>query len=319
MAISKVCSEFTTFWKLFPDGLNDSKEYKINPGSFKKYCPDGNCNNDIDKINAGCLRLIYDFFIKSGFSADPDTLKSDTVCIIIWLGYILSLKSHEGIKTINDFYSSHIKDNAEYSKHKIGDKKYTDYKKIIEETKEYMDINININDMSKFYELLKLLCNMYTSYDNNNSSQASEHAEKFANGYTELFDNDNNNEGNSFNKILNVLSNYYNNMGKGTRFNNTSINRPSLPTEKTPKKDNTEGTKVTKATGSSSEPDRSNIATTPQISNITLSESSLVNKLVIVLPILAAIPIFLGIAYKYSLFGFRKRSKKQHLREKLKK
>ncbi|CXH20923.1 Plasmodium variant antigen protein Cir/Yir/Bir, putative [Plasmodium berghei] len=38
--------------------------------------------------------------------------------------------------------------------------------------------------------------------------------------------------------------------------------------------------------------------------------SALVNKLIIVLSILVAIPICLGISYKYSLFGFRKKCKK---------
>ncbi|WBY54578.1 PIR protein [Plasmodium yoelii yoelii] len=316
MSISKVCSEFTTFWKFFPDKLKESK-YEFKSTFFKDYCPEQKCNNDIEKINAGCLRLIHDFFIKSGFSAGQHVLKNDSICIIIWLGYILSLKSHEGIKTINDFYSSHIQDNAEYSKHKIDHDTYTDYKKIIDNIKEYM--NISINDMSKFYELLKLLCNMHTAYNNKDSSQISEHAKAFADEYQKLFDDDNNNVGNSYNKILLVLSNYYNNIETGTRFNNTSITRPKLPTEKTPKKDNSEGHEVTKVTEQPSETGKLGITTATPSSDITVSNSSLVNKLVIVLPILAAIPFFLGIAYKYSLFGFRKRSKKQHLREKLKK
>ncbi|ETB63464.1 hypothetical protein YYC_00219 [Plasmodium yoelii 17X] len=315
MSISKVCSEFTTFWKFFPDKLKESK-YEFKSTFFNDYCHN-NCESDIDKINAGCLRLIYDFFIKSGFSSGQYVIKYDSVCILIWLGYILSLKSHEGIKTINDFYSSHIKDNAEYSKHKIHHESYNNYKKIIDETKEYMDIDIK--DMPKFYESLKLLCNMYTAYAAGKSTDVSQYANNFVDEYQKLFDDDNNDEGNSYNKILNVLSIYYNNMGKGNSFNKMSIDRPSLPTQKTLKKDNSEGTRVTKETEQPSESDKLDTETRIQSSDITLSESSLVNKLVIVLPILAAIPIFLGIAYKYSLFGFRKRSKKQHLREKLKK
>ncbi|ETB63461.1 hypothetical protein, variant 1 [Plasmodium yoelii 17X] len=278
MSISKVCGEFTTFWKFFPDELKGSE---------------------------------YDF--KTG----QHVIKYDSVCILIWLSYILSLKSHDGIKTINNFYSSHIENNTEYSKHKINDQKYTDYKKIIDETKEYMDINIS--NMPKFYKLLKLLCSMNTAYTTGKSNDFSEDAKKFADEYKELLDSDNNNNGNSYNKILLVLSNYYNNIETGTRFNNTSITRPKLPTEKTPKKDNSEGHEVTKVTEQPSETGKLGITTATPSSDITVSDSSLVNKLVIVLPILAAIPIFLGIAYKYSLFGFRKRSKKQHLREKLKK
>ncbi|WBY54577.1 PIR protein [Plasmodium yoelii yoelii] len=315
MSISKVCGDFATFWKFFPDELKESK-YDFKSTFFKDYCPNKNCNNDIEKINAGCLWLIYEFFVKLGFSAGQDVLKYDSVCIIIWLGYILSLKSQDGINKLSDYYSKHIKDNVEYSNHKIVDDKYDNYKKIIDETKEYMNIDINI--MPKFYKLLKLLCNMYTAYNNQNSSQVSEYAKTFADGYTELFDDDNNDEGNSYNKILNVLSIYYNNLVKGNKFNTTSVDRPSLPTQKTPKKDNP-GPKVTKATDISSETDNSDIATATPSSDITLSDSSLVNKLVIVLPILAAISIFWGISYKYSLFRFRKRSQKQKLREKLKK
>ncbi|CDU15978.1 PIR protein [Plasmodium yoelii] len=316
MSISK-CGDFGTFWKFFPDELKDSGEYDFKNSLFKKYCPKGSCNNDIDKINAGCLWLIYELFVKLGFSAGQHVLKYDSVCIIIWLGYIISLKPQDGINKLSDYYSKHIKDNAEYSKHEIGNEKYNNYKNIIDEIQEYMDIDIN--DMPKFYKLLKLLCNMNTAYTEGKSTEVLQHANDFVDEYGKLLNDDNNIKDSSYNKILNVLSIYYDKFGKGTRFNNTPITRPSLPTQKTPKKDIVGDPKVTKATEISSEQDKSDIATTTPSSNMTLSESSLVNKLVIVLPILAAIPIFLGISYKYSLFGFRKRSKKQHLREKLKK
>ncbi|EAA19624.1 putative yir1 protein, partial [Plasmodium yoelii yoelii] len=56
---------------------------------------------------------------------------------------------------------------------------------------------------------------------------------------------------------------------------------------------------------------------TGHISEVT-SSSSIVSKLIPVVSIFAAISIFLGISYKYSLFGFRKRVQK-HLRKILKK
>ncbi|ETB57368.1 hypothetical protein YYC_04794 [Plasmodium yoelii 17X] len=43
------------------------------------------------------------------------------------------------------------------------------------------------------------------------------------------------------------------------------------------------------------------------------------NTLISIAIIFVAASILLGVSYKYSLFGFRKRSQKQHLREKLKK
>ncbi|ETB63466.1 hypothetical protein YYC_00221 [Plasmodium yoelii 17X] len=300
---SSLCGDFTTFRKFFRDELKDSGEYDFNSRTFKKYCPKESCNNDIEKINAGCLWLIYEFFVRLGFSAGQHVLKYDSVCIIIWLGYIISLKSQDGINKLSDYYSKHIKDNVEYSKHEIGDDKYKNYKNIIDEIQEYMNIDISI--MPEFYKLLKLLCNMYTAYEASKSTEVLQHANDFVDKYKKLLDDDNNNEGNSFNKILNVLSIYYNNLVKGNRFNKLSIDRPSLPIEKTPKKDNPEGTRVTEATEISSEQGKSDIATATPSSDITLSESSLVNKLVIVLPILAAIPIFLGIAYKVNNKKFK--------------
>ncbi|ETB57993.1 hypothetical protein YYC_04769 [Plasmodium yoelii 17X] len=317
MAISKMCGKFDTFWKFFRDELKESKEYDFKNTFFNEYCHNNNCESDVNKINAGCLRLFNDMFSDYGSSFDSNTYKDEIVCIMIWLGYILSLKSHDRINTLNDFYSNHIQNNEEYSKHKINDQKYNNYKQIIDETKEYMDININ--DMSKLYELLKLLCKMNTGYASKNSSQISEHADKFFNKYKELFNDDNNIDNSTYSKVLLVLSNYYNNIEIGRHYNDISIKRPSLPTKKISKNVNVGDSKEIKTTESSNETGKSDIEMTTMSSNITLLGSSLINKLVIVLSIFGAIAILLGISYKYSLFGFRKRSQKQHLRENLKK
>ncbi|SCL81644.1 Plasmodium variant antigen protein Cir/Yir/Bir, putative, partial [Plasmodium berghei] len=60
------------------------------------------------------------------------------------------------------------------------------------------------------------------------------------------------------------------------------------------------------------------IKTSSQTSEVTSSSSSIGNKLFTVLSIFGAIAFFLGISYKYSLFGRRKRAQKQYLREKIK-
>ncbi|CXH20170.1 BIR protein [Plasmodium berghei] len=308
MAINKVCNKFETMWKLFPDELKDSEEYNFNSGLFKKYCPSENCNNDIDKINAGCLRLFNDVFGDNGYLFDSNTYKDQAACIMIWLGYKLSLKTFESITTLKDFYSKHIENNTKYTENTINEQIHKSYKEVIDAIKEYMDINIS--HMSKFYKLLKLLCDMDTSYNNENSSQALEHAKAFADEYQKLLNDDNNIDNSSYNKVLLVLSNYYNNFEKGRSYNGTSINLSPLPSEKTPKTVDIEGTNETKTDESSSEEGQSIHVTTNQSSNITLSGSALVNKLIIVLSILVAIPICLGISYKYSLFGFRKKCKK---------
>ncbi|EUD72211.1 hypothetical protein YYG_02912 [Plasmodium vinckei petteri] len=60
-----------------------------------------------------------------------------------------------------------------------------------------------------------------------------------------------------------------------------------------------------------------NIPTLPKIK--APPSLSIVSKLIPVSLIFAAMPIFLGIAYKYSLFEFDNRLQRQYLREKLKK
>ncbi|ETB59951.1 hypothetical protein YYC_03301 [Plasmodium yoelii 17X] len=313
----RLCNNFDTLWKIFPDELNNSGNYNFPNGLFKKYCSSEKCEGDVNIVNAGCLWLFNEFFGKTGTSSYHDVYKDVTMCIMIWLSYKLSLKTFNNITTLKDFYSNYIENNKEYTKDKLNDETYSSYKEIIDEIKEYM--NIDIINISKFYKLLKLLCDMNTSYKNNNSSKISEDGNKFVDEYQKLFDDDNNNGDNSYNKVLLVLSNWYNNFGKGTRYNNTSINLTPLPTKKTPKKDNVESSKETKTTESSNEAGKSDIATITLSQNTTLSGSSLVNKIISVLSIFGAIAIFFGISYKYSLFGFRKRAQKQNLREKLKK
>ncbi|ETB56077.1 hypothetical protein YYC_05886 [Plasmodium yoelii 17X] len=315
LGISYKCGDFATFWKFFPDDFKDSVNYNFNNRAFKKYCPNDNCDSDIDKINAGCLWLINAFFSTSDFSVDNNTLKDDAVCILIWLGYILSLIPLDKINTLHDFYSKHIQNNEKYTDNFNNQKKC--YKDVMDGIKGYM--NINISHISKFYELLKLLCNMNNDAKKSSSNDILKHANKFVDEYGKLLNDNNNNDGSSYNKVLLVLSKYYVNFGKGTDFYNKTKDFLPLPTEKKTQKVDVEDSNTTKITESLSETDQSNIVTTTFSSNTTLSGSSLVNKLIPVLSTLFVIAFFLGISYKYSLFGFRNRSQKQHLREKLKK
>ncbi|ETB61211.1 hypothetical protein YYC_01150 [Plasmodium yoelii 17X] len=324
------CGDFNTFWKFFPDGLKNSVDYNFSTGTFKKYCPSSICDGDIDKINAGCLWLINNIFSTSSFSVDNNTLKDDASCIMIWLGYILSLKTFDKINTLNDFYSNHIEKNTMYTENKINYQQAY-IKEVMEGIKEYMDINIS--HMSKFYELLKLLCSMNSDIKKSSNNDILQHANKFVDEYGKLLNDNENIDGSSYNKLLLVLSRYYINFGKGSEYRSKTTDFPSLPTKKTTGNGEVSDTKVTKTaesgvisdpkvTGtieSSSGTEQSNIVTIIPISNTELSGSSLVNKIILFLSIFGAIAILGGISYKYSLFGFRKRSQKQHLRKKLKK
>ncbi|EAA20003.1 hypothetical protein YYC_00241 [Plasmodium yoelii 17X] len=295
MSINKVCDQFDTFWRFFPDELNDSGNYKIQSGTFKKYCHNSNCDADADIVNAGSLWLFNAFFDKYGISNYGNSYKDVAVYIMIWLSYRLSLKPLDQISTLNDFFSKHIKNNTKYTDHKFNDSDYDSYK-IIDEIKEYM--NIDINNMSKFYELLKLLCDMNTAYTKSKSNNFSEDAKKFVDKYQERLDDDNNTDGSTYSKVLLVLSKCYEEFGNYTVLNSTPKDRPSLPTKRTAKDGSILGSKGIKTIESSSEAEQSiHITPTPSF-NTTLSGSTLASKLIPILLIFAAIPIFLGIAYK---------------------
>ncbi|SCL86138.1 Plasmodium variant antigen protein Cir/Yir/Bir, putative, partial [Plasmodium berghei] len=120
--------------------------------------------------------------------------------------------------------------------------------------------------------------------------------------YTEL-NNKYNSEGAPHSQILSALSIDYNNLKK------ERDNIPSLPEKKTTQ-DNVQSSK------DNSEQISGQFS--GQFSEDTSSSSSIGNKLFTVLSIFGAIAFLLGISYKYSLFGFRKRAQKQHLREKIK-
>ncbi|SCL98068.1 Plasmodium variant antigen protein Cir/Yir/Bir, putative [Plasmodium chabaudi adami] len=164
---------------------------------------------------------------------------------------------------------------------------YNNYK---DQIKKLMDIK----DVSKFYNLLKLLCDIYTELDEEatNCTNCLEEAKNFAEKYNELIEDSNNTEGSSYRKMLSALSTDYNSFKK--KCNDNGCNDiPSLLSINPPKK-------------------------YVETSEAASSSSSIANTLIPILSIFS-IPIFLGIAYKYSLFGFDKRIHRQYLREKLKK
>ncbi|CDS44936.1 PIR protein [Plasmodium yoelii] len=316
MAISKLCQKFDNSRKGFPDKLNGSGEYDFKGGLLKKYCPNNQCESDTDKINAGCLGLFIDMFGTHGSSFSLRTYKDEAACILIWLGYILTLKPHNEITSLMDFYSNYMQNYEKYTEHIIANQIYKNYKEIIDAIKEYM--NIDISNMAKFYELLKLLCDMNSTYTKDKSTECLQHANKFVDEYRMLLNDDKNIDNSTYSKVLRVVSNYYNNFEKGRDFSKIEITFPTLPTKKTTPKVEVEGSDRTKKVESLSGTGKSDNTMTTLSSNTTLSSSSILNKIIPVLSIFGAIAVFLGISYKYSLFGFRKRSQK-HLREKLKK
>ncbi|WBY55490.1 PIR protein [Plasmodium yoelii yoelii] len=302
----KLCGRFDTLRNFLPDELNTTTELDFhNNGKIRNYCPDGGsgntkeCKTDFDKIKAGCLWLFEQFFVRNQKS-DINIVEY----IMMWLSYKLNQKTYDGIKNLNDFYTKYIENNMHYTncddngkdcneslKNNTG---YRNYKEIIDNKNELL--SINLGHMSKFYDAFKLLCKMYTEIGSSDtiSNKSLNCAKEFVEKYDEL-NNPNNTKDNAYYQVLSTLSSDYKNFKKYCSNSNIDCsNIPPLPDIKT--KEN--GVQI-------SEPS----------SEVTPSSSSVTNKLIPVLSIIVAIPIFLGIFYKYSLFGFRKRPQKQHLRE----
>ncbi|ETB59324.1 hypothetical protein YYC_02842 [Plasmodium yoelii 17X] len=275
-----MCKRFENIWSAFPDTLSNGnyqfKDYEI----INSYC-NNNCTTELDKVNVICLWLFEkNFENNSSFVNNAKSNINIVEYIIIWLSYMLSLKSHDEITNINDFYDKYIKKGEKYIKEINDVSDYKSYKDLIDK-KQYL-MNINKNVISKFYNALKSLCNMYNEFNDDDPKCETylEKAKEFVEKYKELNEYHNNTKDSPYNQILSTLSNDYNVL-KDKCNSAQSVNFPSLP---------------------------------------TFSRRSVIkNTLTSITFIFVAVSIFVGIAYKYSLFGFRKRSQKQHLRKKLKK
>ncbi|CDU16194.1 PIR protein [Plasmodium yoelii] len=254
-----VCKMFKNVWKAFPDELYNNKDYQFKDDKpFKKYCND-NCNDNLGKINAVCLYFLNELFGDSSSLTNHN--KINTVeYIMLWLSYMLSLIENKdsNVTNLGFFFNIYIN----------GGNYYNSYENILNQKKHFLSMDSNI--ISNFYKAFKLLCEMYTNFDEDNQTckEYLEDNNEFISKYENLKKDPNINKDNSYNQLLSILLNDYNNLKN--KCNGTS------------------------------------------------SFSSIASKLFIVLSIFGAIGIFLGISYKYSLFGFRKRFKKQQIREKIK-
>ncbi|CDU18693.1 PIR protein [Plasmodium yoelii] len=271
---AKVCEKFDNVWEFFPDELGTNGEYEFKEKNFlDSYCYNGECSSDFGKINAGFFYLLNQFFESSGLSYNVQNNTNVVEYIILWLSYMLNLKStqDDSITNLNNFYKVNV------DKHK----KYNSFIDPINKKKELM--NISKDKVSKLYKLFKILCEMYTKIDedNKNCNKYLNDDNQFDKIYKEL------NNDSSYSQLLTTLSTDYNKLKEKCK--NISSSQPK----------GTEHILV-------------------QSSVDISSSSSIGNKLISVLSIFGAIGFLLGISYKYSLFGFRKRFQKQKLREKIK-
>ncbi|CDS44740.1 uncharacterized protein PY17X_0843301 [Plasmodium yoelii] len=278
-----VCKKFQDVRKWFPDQLDDKKMYQFKDDThFKKYCTGDSCDTDLDKINAGCL-YFFDTFYKdvSAFETAANENIYIVQYILIWLIYMLNLTKTEENDSIGSFYKTYIEDGNKYTKNIDYINSHNSYKDLIDRNDYFLSMDMSI--VSKLYDAFNTLCDIYNELDTNysNCTQCSGKASQFIKKYKKIIIDHKIGEDNPyFHVLINLLNDYGN-------LKNECEDFPSIP-------------------------DIENI-----ISEVT-SSSSIASKLIPILSILVAITIFLGISYKYSLFGFRKRFQKPKLREKLK-
>ncbi|EAA17729.1 PIR protein [Plasmodium yoelii] len=302
----QMCEKFQEVRSSLPDQLNSSGYYQFKDEDFlNNYCDSNQCHSDYDKISAGCLYLLDQLYKDSGVLPSPKDSNPYIVdYILIWLSYMLNLGKSEN-KIMDDFYNPYINSCDKYKTEISELKEHVNYKGLIDKRKEFLYMDSNI--VPKFYEAFKSLCNLYNEldYETKNCKNYLEGDNEFDKKYKELKDSDITNSS-PYKEILSTLLKDYNDFKKECK------EILSSPPEKT--KENIgqilgQDYELTFEQDSEQNIDNSDVA---------LSSSSIVSKLIPVLLIFGAIPIFLGISYKYSLFGFRKRFQKQQIREKLK-
>ncbi|VTZ68593.1 CIR protein [Plasmodium chabaudi chabaudi] len=254
----------------------------------------GNCNNEYFKMTSSGVIYLLENLKKYGL--DDDKLADYA---ILWLSYKLKIKENNIVNKLSDFYNSYIETNNDYNKNINGNDGPT-YKEIIDKKKDLMDMNIS--EIFKLEAPFNILYFLYYEISDvavdckKNLSIANNFAKEF-----EKLNNDSNNKENSlYTQILSTLSNDYKNLKKKCpQFQSISeIKRSQSSAENSVKV--------------SEQP-------TVLIPEATPSSSSILNTVIPVLSTFSVISLFLGVSYKYSLFGFGKRSQKRYLRENIKK
>ncbi|CAD2098318.1 CIR protein PIR protein [Plasmodium vinckei] len=315
----QMCKFFEIIWKDFPDTLQDGN-YKFQDDDIN----DTYCTNDICKTNIDKIMAVWLYFFKT-FIGDSDSIMNGATCnmntvqyITIWLSYMLSLKNDKNFTKLYDFYTKYISENDGYAKTITADEAYNNYSDIINKRQDL--INMDINDISKFYNAFKTLCSMYNDINNDtpDCSKYYRKAKTFFDEYNKLNGDSGNNENSSHRKILSSLSTDYGNFKSYCSEKCYGCDQiPALTDIKTKQKYVDNSVRVSEATVSSSSMEK---IQSPALSpEATSSSSSISSKLIPALSTFSVIPVFLGIAYKYSLFGVDKLFQRQYIRKKLKK
>ncbi|CAD2085562.1 PIR protein CIR protein, partial [Plasmodium vinckei lentum] len=200
-----------------------NKDFNVDPTGYVFYCSDiipkyfhyGNTSGQLkckDYLEMASYGLIYLLDNLKKYNLEYDKLAEYA---ILWLRYKLNQSAGHNNTQLNYFYNNYIEKNTYYNKKINGDGSPT-YKDIIYKKKDLM----NIQEMTKFSYPFKLLLLLYDK--NNNKSGNCDHldqAKNFAKEFEELIQISNKIGSSSYNKMLHILSDDYNNLkNKCTNF-----------------------------------------------------------------------------------------------------
>ncbi|SCL86744.1 CIR protein, partial [Plasmodium chabaudi chabaudi] len=302
------CEAIKSANELFEVEKNDSGSFIKYNDLLKSYCPIPNNVN-----NKECT--YYEQVVASAFIAlltlfnnldndDDDVLENNKLAeyAILWLCYKIDQGTYK-YSNLSAFYKKYIMDIEKDFMEENGANAYKIYKDII--NKQICLKTIDIKEASKIYEAFEILCKMYNELDDDttNCTKCLNDANKFVSKYEGLNKDSNTTKDGYYYQVLRTLSNGYDNFKK--KCDDDQSNFPSLSTIE----------QIQLPATCSEELSVQSTVISPESAS---SSPSIASKL-IPATLVFAIPIFLGIVYKYSLFGFDKRLHRQYLREKLKK
>ncbi|VTZ67867.1 CIR protein [Plasmodium chabaudi chabaudi] len=307
----KVCEAIKSANDLFKVEKNDLGSFIKYDDSLKAYCPTPNHLNKqectyYEQVVASAFIALLTLF-KNDDDDEEDVLEDDKLAeyAILWLCYKINQETHK-FSNLNKFYNKYIMNNEKNIKESNGAEAYKSYKDII--NNKICSNTINIKETSKLYEAFEILCKMYNELDDDakNCTKCLEDANKFVSKYEDLNKDSNITKNNHYYQVWNILSTGYDNFKKKCVNDQSSF--PSLPPLPT----------IEQIQLPAKCSEELSIQPTVLSPDAASSSSSIASKLIPAL-LIFAIPVFLGISYKYSLFGFDKRAHRQYLREKIKK
>ncbi|SCL85411.1 Plasmodium variant antigen protein Cir/Yir/Bir, putative, partial [Plasmodium chabaudi adami] len=161
-----MCQKFNNVWSDFSDSVDEYGNYTFNDDGYStNLFTNKKCDNDIDKVNAVSFWLfVQNFGDNFSLTKNVDSNTNIFHYIMIWLIYTLKLKSDDKVM---EFYNTCINPDQDYISSIKDTNSYDIYKDPIS-SKLYL-MNRDIKDISKFYDALKSLCNMYNEFEGDNS------------------------------------------------------------------------------------------------------------------------------------------------------